>query len=373
MRFFFIILSFICLNLFGQTNVNLVSLTIPTGNVWMTHANDLTPSAPADTTNNYYVDGVGTGDTLETITEVIAWSPEPGDTIFFKEDITWRLVDDGDTWEIDWIGAEGLPIVISTYGSGDKPRILGSDIITNWTDLGSNVWYGYKASLDSFPAGRVWFELSDTVAWGILETDGSGSIDAIYEYYYANDTVYIYSESDPSSAFTSVEIPQVNNVISLLGGVSDSSEYVVFDGLEIAYSTDALLRSAYPGGTNSGRELKGVEVRNCHIHHCNIKNSGRAVQLLFSDMIIEDNEINDGGRTNIAITPDASYFMSNLRNIVIRNNYVHDGWHNTLSAIISTVDSFSFPNSLINWLIFLSLCFSSFLLYLFHSLSGISL
>ena len=316
------------------------------------------PSASRDTTNFYFaIDGVAdsTGNDTNyptTLATIQAGTYEPGDSIFAKKGDIWRLTS---TWGIPWIGEIGNNITLTSYGSGDKPKFVGSDTITMWTQVGAtDVWWGYKLGLDNaaLATSRLFFELlTDTVAWGIPESD-IGSIDAVYEYYENNDTIYVYSTSDPSSAFGSIEIPQINNLIAFLGGASDSSEYVTIDGLEIAYSYDGLLRSAYPGGTNSGRELKGVEVRNCHIHHCDQKNGGRAVQLFFSSMIIEDNEINDGGRTNIALTPDPSFNGDYLRNISIQDNYIHDGFHNTGAGIIPTkngltIDSVVFARNII--------------------------
>ena len=51
---------------------------------------NLISPTPVDTTNNYYVDNTGTGDTLSTIAEVNALTLEPGDTVFFKKGAEWR-------------------------------------------------------------------------------------------------------------------------------------------------------------------------------------------------------------------------------------------------------------------------------------------
>ena len=128
--------------------------------------------------------------------------------------------------------------------------------------------------------------------WGILETDGDLSIDTLGEYYYANDTVYVYSESDPSSAFASVEIPQVESLIEFQCS-SDSSEYIVVDGLELAYSKFYNLRTDFPGGiTGQTRQIRGFEARNNHIHHVGYKNSSQAryIGLFASDVKSTKNE-----------------------------------------------------------------------------------
>jgi len=191
----------------------------------------------------------------QTMTALAALTPSAGDTIFVNG--TWRLT----TTLIfdDWVGTSSDQIALMELPGGEA-RFLGSDTITTWTDRGSNVWWGYKASLESFATGYIVFEEIDgTYTWGVPETS-IDNLDTDYEYFYSNDTVYVRYTSDPATAFTSVEIPQQGHLIQL----DDPTEYVSIDGLEIAYGIEGHgIFGGYPGNG----ALKGYEIRNNHIHH----------------------------------------------------------------------------------------------------------
>ncbi len=201
----------------------------------------------------------------------------------------------------------------------------------NGKTLPFDLWYGYDASLEAFSNGRVFFEeLDDSIKWGNPQ-DVIGDIDSAYEYRYSNDTVYVYSTSDPSTAFASVEISQCPEGILVLRSDQDSAEYYTFDGWEIAYGSGYGVGSNYPGGSPSGRELSGFEVRNCLIHHLNKKDGsyGFGVQPVMNNVVIENNEIHNCGRRGVSINPDASFLADTIYNILIQDNHFHDGWHTT--------------------------------------------
>ncbi len=74
----------------------------------------------------------------ESLNKVNIYSFSPGDQILFKR---------GDQWEgtitVNASGTSGNPIVYGAYGSGDKPKIYGSEEITGWTLYSGNI---YQAS-----------------------------------------------------------------------------------------------------------------------------------------------------------------------------------------------------------------------------------
>ena len=74
----------------------------------------------------------------KTLTKVNGFTPKSGDQILFKR---------GDSWEGTITppasGSSGSPIVYGAYGSGDKPKIYGSKVITGWTQHSGNI---YKAN-----------------------------------------------------------------------------------------------------------------------------------------------------------------------------------------------------------------------------------
>ena len=303
----------------------------------------------ADTTNWYFSmtggdddnDGHSVQTPKQTFPHLLTLDLEAGDSVFFNKGDTWRLTADGD---MTWIGAEGNHITFTSYGSGDLPRILGSDTTTAWTNEGSNVW----SSVSTFPTftptanwGRVWFvEIDDSIKWGKYESGGTGDVDEPYDFYYnaVTDIVYIYSTSDPAleGSFTSIEVPIIGCVFELKTD-PDSAEYYTFDGLEVAYAHDILIRNDWPGGISptSDRVLRGFEVRNCLIHHVGAKDGeGHGINSSMSDVVFENNEIHNCGRRGISIGCDASIYTDTIENILIQDNYFHDGWHTTGPDII---------------------------------------
>ena len=64
----------------------------------------------------------------QTIRKINRESFSPGDSILFKCSETWRF-----QFIVSSSGASGDPIVFGAYGSGDKPVLSGSEIVSNWT------------------------------------------------------------------------------------------------------------------------------------------------------------------------------------------------------------------------------------------------
>lgn len=291
--------------------------------------------------SNYYFSNTGDDansgthpDTAkQTWSAFLSLSLVAGDSVFFNKGDTWRDVDGSWDGNLPWIGTSSNPITLTSYGSGDRPRILGSVAPTSWTqDGGDNRWWTVEAP-DTFPSTRVFFhELDDSVKWGELVTYRT-AVDAVNEYYHSNDTTYVYSTSNPASAFTSVEVPQgVGYAILSLRSDEDSAEYYVFDGLEIAYGNKSGIENNYPGSSPSGRELSGLTIRNCLIHHLASKggSSGYGVHVSgMRDVLFENNEVHNCGRRGFSYRMDNRDGADSAWNIIIQDNYFHDGWHTT--------------------------------------------
>lgn len=96
---------------------------------------------------NYYVAnsgndanaGTSTATAWATISKVNSSSFSAGDTIFFNRGDVWY-----ETLTVPSSGALGNPIVFTSYGTGKRPVIDGGELITSWTNLGSNI---YSANL----------------------------------------------------------------------------------------------------------------------------------------------------------------------------------------------------------------------------------
>ena len=142
---------------------------------------------------NWYVDNTGTGDTLATLAEVNALTLGTADTVFLKRGCNWheRLL-------IAESGGAGIPIVFTSYGSGNKPIITGFSTLTVWTDYGD---------------GDIYYSLVDCRTASILLIDG-GDIamgiepDATWLNYedYSTNTYIIDDELTNSPNWTGADI-----------------------------------------------------------------------------------------------------------------------------------------------------------------------
>ena len=97
----------------------------------------------------YYISSSG-NDSNPGTSENLAWrslakvnifTPSPGDQILFKRGDAWS-----GTITVNASGTSGSPIVYGAYGSGEKPKIYGSEEVTGWTKHSGNI---YKASFNS--------------------------------------------------------------------------------------------------------------------------------------------------------------------------------------------------------------------------------
>lgn len=104
-------------------------------------------AALAQTT--YYVAATGndanTGRSPATpflsLAKVNSLALQAGDSVLFRRGDTFR-----GTLVIRRSGSAARPIVFSAYGSGAKPILAGSVPVTNWTNVGGNVWQASCAS-----------------------------------------------------------------------------------------------------------------------------------------------------------------------------------------------------------------------------------
>jgi len=83
----------------------------------------------------------GTSESLpwKTLAKVNSFTPKAGDQILFKCGDEWT-----GTITVTASGTSGSPITYGAYGTGDKPKIYGSEVITGWTKYSGNI---YKATV----------------------------------------------------------------------------------------------------------------------------------------------------------------------------------------------------------------------------------
>ena len=256
--------------------------------------------------------GLATNLPWKTITKVNATTFKAGDQILFKR---------GDTWRETLIFSSSS-ISIGNYGTGALPRILGSTLVTSWTNSSGNIWVSSNTVTDPYSLpydGNIYFvQTNGEVTWGRVKKTNASDCVTEYDWTWATNHIYIYSPTDPNARYSGVEVSQRLRCISL-----NNKEYIEIDGLELAYS------GSYGIGDLSEINISGLIVKNCHIHHIGIKASlcGYGIEQRYSNSFIQNNIIHDSGRRNISL--DLYGNNAQVHDITIEDNTLYDGFHTT--------------------------------------------
>ncbi|MEG9436458.1 hypothetical protein JAO29_09815 [Edaphobacter sp. HDX4] len=158
-------------------------------------------SAVASGATTYYVSptgsdsspGTSTTQPWKTVAKVNNFTFSSGDQILFLRGGTWR--------EMLTPKASGLSF--GAYGSGGRPVITGANLVTSgWTQNSANIW---SYLLGGYQPTQVWF---NTVLGH--QVSSSASIIAPRQWAYSSGRLYVYSASNPSSAYSApgVEVTQ---------------------------------------------------------------------------------------------------------------------------------------------------------------------
>ncbi|MGC9353560.1 MAG: right-handed parallel beta-helix repeat-containing protein, partial [Mariniphaga sp.] len=93
----------------------------------------------SSSTGNDANPGTSESSAWRSLDKVNSFTPKPGDQVLFKRGDSWT-----GTLRVNGSGTSGSPIVYGAYGSGEKPKIYGSEKITGWTRHSGNI---YKAKV----------------------------------------------------------------------------------------------------------------------------------------------------------------------------------------------------------------------------------
>ena len=141
---------------------------------------------------DYYVDatqgvdanpGTSPEQAWKTLTKVSGFALAAGDRVFFQRGESWR-----GQLRISRSGTVAAPITFSAYGSGELPLINGAEVITAWSDAGTNL---YKATV-SPRVEQVFFD-------GVRGTQ-RGSVAALVapgDWHWASNTLTVYTMGVP--------------------------------------------------------------------------------------------------------------------------------------------------------------------------------
>ncbi|GAB3786441.1 hypothetical protein GCM10028818_49850 [Spirosoma horti] len=72
---------------------------------------------------------------FQTISKINSLSLQPGDQVLFRRNDTFQ-----GSLQLRQSGTSTNPIVVDAYGSGNKPVLSGAIPVSNWTNMGNNIW-----------------------------------------------------------------------------------------------------------------------------------------------------------------------------------------------------------------------------------------
>ncbi len=344
--------------LFGLFNVIILSISF----LGFNHS---TVSAAGIT---YYVSNQG-DDSSNGLTAETAWrtighvnqqSFSPGDNILFRRGDTWR-----ETLSITSSGTNAAPITFSAYGSGERPRLLGSEQAVTWTQTAANIWQSDQSFENPYLGGYSYAEVffqdtSGKTQWGTHQDYQANfsNMTKLYDWTWNADHIYVVSPTNPEIQFLSVEVPQRDSIIRLpnVDGSyitdEDYVQYLTIDHLTLMF---ARRHGFYPGYNEI--EAHGLKLTNNEIGFIGVKGGSSAycIAAWHSDMLIENNTIHDCGRRGISLNTYTGYTPDlTISNVVINNNHFYNGFHttgpdiSTLSGLGHTFTNFTISHNLID-------------------------
>jgi hypothetical protein len=184
----------------------------------------------------YYVDATNGDDSNPGTSEPEPWKTiakvnnsnfQPGDFILFKRGETWR-----EQLTVPSSGSEGNPITFGGYGSGDKPIINGADLVVGWKQHDTNIW---KSSVSAKPEVIV---LDGKVG---NKKNSQENVDSLYDWYWISNYAYIYSVSDPDTAYTNPGIEATQTRGGAEHGCPidyNGKDYITIENIHVKYADD---------------------------------------------------------------------------------------------------------------------------------------
>jgi hypothetical protein len=165
--------------------------------------------------NTYYVSPSGNDSNpgtqaqpWKTISKVNSSSFSADDSVLFARGGTWR-----ERLNISSSGTSGHPITFGAYGTGNKPRILGSDNLSNtsdWTVSTANIWH--TTTTLSNNVGILVF--NNEASMGVKKGSLNQLTSQGYFYYDSiSGYLYLYSSSNPGTYYSSIEAGKTQSTI----------------------------------------------------------------------------------------------------------------------------------------------------------------
>jgi len=186
---------------------------------------------------NDALDGLSDATAWETVAKVNGRTFSAGQSVGFKRGDTWR-----EALILTSSGAAGNPITFTSYGAGDKPKLLGSIDMSssaNWAVSSGNVWR-WAVSSGSTEICALHFD--GTELQSTRKT--SSTMTTQGDFYWSGGYTYLYSSSNPGTYYSGIEASKY-----IVGVQLGTRDYVTVKNLDLRYwGQHGML--GYVGGNN---------------------------------------------------------------------------------------------------------------------------
>jgi hypothetical protein len=247
--------------------------------------------------NVYYVKNTG-NDSNSGLSDALAWQTinkinnhnfVAGDQILFNRGDVWR-----EQLRFQSVnGTSSSRITIGAYGSGNKPKLLGSvngDVNGYWTSLGSNKWASPSNSFSS-ESFILFYDTNLATSKASINKTSSSALTANWDMWYdpVGRRVVVYqSNGSPDTQANGIEIAGIFN-ITTQGSVLTINwcNYITIDNIDVRYSNE----SGYNmWGENIGNgTCTYITYSNCELHYT----WDKGYNLVYGDNILLDHCIAD--------------------------------------------------------------------------------
>lgn len=184
---------------------------------------------------NYYIDATNGNDNQTGTTPQKAWKSiekvnnaplSAGDSVLFKRGEIFR----GNLVPVS--GSALGSITYGAYGTGSKPKLLGSiekNAPSDWVSQGGNIWQTIKQSPISIEVGNMIFNNESFCG---IKVKNETDLTAQGKFWYdeVNSALKIYSTSNPASFYSDIELALTRHIID-----ETNKSFITYENLDLRY------------------------------------------------------------------------------------------------------------------------------------------